>query len=328
MTSRGQTISIDLNNVGSTLVPMYANGAGNDYHVRPACGRSPSPLCKFNLAFCLDPTVDNLLVTYNRSLEIGTSRERSFVAREGYDFYLDEVGNPCYWFKRKRQGYWLVSDFLSGDVVEKVVIFAKSHQINDIGIYLSILCGFVSKLPKAKEEWDYHIQEGASRQGGRFDQQLALNELFQSDLIYTAACHIGKCLDLKDGRRFLWETWDPFNCVFDCIYERNMQNYRRMQRNMALEGVPHNKHKEHLQSLSRLHKFMIRPRAPCTQHTAQTGPQPLLSLQIFIWSYIFLEGGKGVKERRLQNDQDSPKCQRFFMCLATVCSWRTRTPPT
>ena len=105
MTSRGQTISIDLNNVGSTLVPMYANGAGNDYHVRPACGRSPSPLCKFNLAFCLDPTVDNLLVTYNRSLEIGTSRERSFVAREGYDFYLDEVGNPCYWFKRKRQGY-------------------------------------------------------------------------------------------------------------------------------------------------------------------------------------------------------------------------------
>ena len=257
MTSRGQTISIDLNNVGSTLVPMYANGAGNDYHVRPACGRSPSPLCKFNLAFCLDPTVDNLLVTYNRSLEIGTSRERSFVAREGYDFYLDEVGNPCYWFKSKRQGYWLVNDFLSGDVVEKVVIFAKSHQINDIGIYLSILCGFVSKLPKAKKEWDYHIQEGASRQGGRFDQQLALNELFQSDLIYTAACHIGKCLDLKDGRRFLWETWDPFNCVFDCIYERNMQNYRRMQRNMALEGVPHNKHKEHLQYLSRLHKFMI-----------------------------------------------------------------------
>ena len=77
-------------------------------------------------------------------------------------------------------------------MVEKVVIFAKSHQINDIGIYLSILCGFVSKLPKAKKEWDYHIQEGASRQGGRFDQQLALNELFQSDLIYTAACHIGK----------------------------------------------------------------------------------------------------------------------------------------
>ena len=108
MSSRGQKISIDLNNVGSTLVPMYAYGAENDYNVRPACGRSPSPLCKFNLAFCLDPTVDNLLVTYNRSLEIGTSRERSFVAREGYDFYLDKVGNPCYWFKSKRQGYWLV----------------------------------------------------------------------------------------------------------------------------------------------------------------------------------------------------------------------------
>ena len=38
-----------------------------------------------------------------------------------------------------------------------------------------------------------------------------------------------------------------------------------------------------------------------------------------------LEGGKGVKERRLQIDRGPPKCQRFFMCLATVHSWRTRT---
>ena len=29
------------------------------------------------------------------------------------------------------------------------------------------------------------------------------------------------------------------------------------------------------------------------------------------------EGDKGVKERRLQNDQDSPKCQRFFMNIAS-----------
>ena len=28
---------------------------------------------------------------------------------------------------------------------------------------------------------------------------------------------------------------------------------------------------------------------------------------------IFLEGNEGVKERRLQNDQRPPKCQRFFM---------------
>ena len=78
-------------------------------------------------------------------------------------------------------------------------------------------------------------------------------------------------------------------------------------------------------NLIRTQTGMIRPRAPCTQHTAQTGPQPLLSLQMLRNCKIFLEGGKGVKERRLQNDQDSPKCQRFFMCLATVGSWRTRT---
>ena len=203
------------------------------------------------------PTVDNLSVSNYRSLEIGSSRERYFVAREGYKFYLDKVGNPCYWNTSKRQGYWLVSDFLSEDVVEKVIIFARSHRLNDLGIYLSILCGFVSELPKAKKEWDRHIQQGAGSQGGRFDQQLVLSELFQSDLINTAVRHIGKCLDLKDGRRFLCETWDPFNNVFDCIYERNMQKYRRTQRKMALEGIPQNKHQEHLQSLSRLHKFMI-----------------------------------------------------------------------
>ena len=73
------------------------------------------------------------------------------------------------------------------------------------------------------------------------------------------------------------------------------------------------------------HNNLIRPRAPCTQHTAQTGPQPLLSLQILKNPDKKKEGNKGVKERRLQNDQLPPKCQRFFMCLATVGSWRTRT---
>ena len=58
---------------------------------------------------------------------------------------------------------------------------------------------------------------------------------------------------------------------------------------------------------------LIRPRAPCTQHTAKIGPQPLLSLQMLISVNIFLEGNEGVKERRLQNDQRPPKCQRFFM---------------
>ena len=44
---RGIKISIDINDVGSTLLPMYASGA--DKGVRPAGGCSPSPLCKFNL---------------------------------------------------------------------------------------------------------------------------------------------------------------------------------------------------------------------------------------------------------------------------------------
>ena len=44
---RGIKISIDINDVGSTLLPMYASGG--DKRVRPAGGCSPSPLCKFNL---------------------------------------------------------------------------------------------------------------------------------------------------------------------------------------------------------------------------------------------------------------------------------------
>ena len=43
------------------------------------------------------------------------------------------------------------------------------------------------------------------------------------------------------------------------------------------------------------------------QYSTDRDP-PLLSLQIFICLYIFLEGGKGVKERRLQNDHIPPKC--------------------
>ena len=43
-------VSIDLNNVGSTLVPMYASGTASDHNVRPARGSGPSPLCKSNLA--------------------------------------------------------------------------------------------------------------------------------------------------------------------------------------------------------------------------------------------------------------------------------------
>ena len=192
-----------------------------------------------------------------RSLELGSSRERYFVERKGYEFYLDSVGNPCYWDKSKRQGYWLVSDFLSEYVVDNAIIFARSHRLDDLGIYLSILCTFVSELPNAKKKWDCHTHERAGCQGGRFDLQLRLSECFQSDLINTAAHHIGKLLDLKDGKRFLWETWDPFNDVFDCIYERNMKLHRRRLRSMALEGIPQNQHGEHLRSLSRLHKFMI-----------------------------------------------------------------------
>ena len=193
----------------------------------------------------------------HRSSEIGSSRERYFVAIEGYDFYLDGVGNPCYWDKSKHQGFWLVSDFLSGVEIEKVVTFAKSHSLGDLGIYLSILCRFVSELPEAKKQWDNHVHEGVGCRGGRFEQQLLLSENFQSDLISIAARHIRKCVHLKDSRRFLWETWEPFNEVFDCIYERNMKSYRQKLRDMALEGIPKNVHSEHLQSLSRLHKFMI-----------------------------------------------------------------------
>ena len=47
---RGMKVSIDLNNVGSTLVPMYASGTASDHSVRPARGSGPSPLCKSNLA--------------------------------------------------------------------------------------------------------------------------------------------------------------------------------------------------------------------------------------------------------------------------------------
>ena len=52
------------------------------------------------------------------------------------------------------------------------------------------------------------------------------------------------------------------------------------------------------------------------QYSTDRAP-PLLSLQIFICLYIFLEGNEGVKERRLQNDQEAPKCQRFFMNVAS-----------
>ena len=63
---------------------------------------------------------------------------------------------------------------------------------------------------------------------------------------------------------------------------------------------------------------MLRPRAPCTQHTAQIGPQPLLSLQMLRSVKKFLEGGKGVKERRFQNDQDPAKIPLVYSIL-DVC---------
>ena len=51
---------------------------------------------------------------------------------------------------------------------------------------------------------------------------------------------------------------------------------------------------------NRLMVRLIRPRAPCTQHTAQIGPQPLLSLQM-LTKVVKKRGGQGSKREEVPN---------------------------
>ena len=86
----------------------------------------------------------------HRSSEIGSSRERYFVAIEGYDFYLDGVGNPCYWNKSKHQGYWLVSDFLSEVEIEKSLLSPRVIALVTLGFTFRFFVDSSANYPRQR----------------------------------------------------------------------------------------------------------------------------------------------------------------------------------
>ena len=95
-------------------------------------------------------TVGDLSVSNHRSSETGSSRARYFVAIEGYDFYLDEVGNPCYWDKNKHQGFWLVSDFLSGIEIEKSLLLPRVIALMTLGFTFQFFVDSSANYPRQR----------------------------------------------------------------------------------------------------------------------------------------------------------------------------------
>lgn len=137
--------------------------------------------------------------------------------------------------------------------LEHILAFAKEHRWSDLGIYLVVLCRFVSNLPKAKYDWD----ECFSGAYDQFQEQITLCEEFQDDLFRIAATHINGGANSVDFKRFVWVSWEPFNKRADCVYGKNMKKHRYRLRCKALEGVPMEKHPEVLDEMSELHNFLI-----------------------------------------------------------------------
>ena len=117
------------------------------------------------------------------------------------------------------------SGILLEEDIEVVLEFAKEHKLEDLCIYLSVLCRFVSELPQAKDDWDESFKHPGSRMG-RFEARIKLSDEFLSNLVHVTAKCIHGSSDFEHLKRILWETWLFFNPALDCVYSPRMKAHR------------------------------------------------------------------------------------------------------
>jgi len=117
------------------------------------------------------------------------------------------------------------SGILLEEDIEVVLEFAKEHKLEDLCIYLSVLCRFVSELPQAKDDWDESFKHPGSRMG-RFEARIKLSDEFLSNLVHVTAKCIHGSSDFEHLKRILWETWPFFNPALDCVYSPRMKAHR------------------------------------------------------------------------------------------------------